>query len=190
MTIISRLHLLQIFLLIIHSVAASAQTSKQKAGTQDGKTYNSLLPTQGELQGDSTAKTTQVKEGTVVKNGVSYRVFKSGTGAIYLPAFDHFSTSDLEKSLCTKGDPSKENANVLLESNYEITENVKIYGALIVNTIKKKCDGATEEKNTARANPSLDLEIGVQREKKGPNKRTDKIYNRNLGPNINFKSEF
>jgi hypothetical protein len=166
--------------------AAKDNESIKKSNEQH---YHSLLPQPGELPPTVPSAIDAVKEGFLIKHGIKYRVFRSDSGAIYLPTLERITAADIEKSLCLGNEGGTDREKVIMEANVNIKEDFKLYSAIIMNTIKTKCGGhVVQQPVGASATPAL--EIGLEKETKGPVKRTYKIYNRNLAPNIGFRSEF
>ena len=164
---------------------------------------NVLDPSQYLIEKEFERHDRRVQEGlkyhVIQQRGVKYLKVAEGSSAILVPMVNEKVTvNQLELSQCV---PSYTAPEALVEraTAAKILQNLNsrltLYGELIVKTVRKKCGpGGYEhaaEKRRTPLNPDPALDFGLEWDgSKGRQKETYRIYNRNLGPNLNFEKEF
>jgi len=131
--------------------------------------------------------------GVVMKDGAKYRKFESRFGSIIVLDTAKLSPHDIERALCVPGmapgiSETSDSTLVQAEVKAGSGSDWKGYVALIQQTIKSKCDGSVPM--TTGVNPHLDLGVSRSIKDKNGDDTEIRVFNRDLGPNLNFGAHF
>lgn len=135
----------------------------------------------------------QLDQRVFIIEGRRYRKFESGSGAIYVLDHKQLSEHDFETAQCASNvgpatEISDEPAVVGVEKSLGSDQDWKVYTAVIQQTIQSRCDGRSIP--PVRVNPQLELGIShTVNQSHGANTEY-RIFNRNLGLNVNLGINF
>lgn len=122
-------------------------------------------------------------------DGAPYLRLASPHGNLYLPKTGDLTEGDVRRGLCgaafSDGDL---NAAAVALVDTEVLKKVKIYAALIVDTISLRCNSGDPKPESIPLNSSA--EIGVKWQGSGRDPTTYSIFNSNLAPNIGMRADF
>lgn len=124
----------------------------------------------------------------VERDGIQYRKFSNSFGSILLPRMISLNEIELEKAVCRTRGADKDLIKLEKPINSSDQSGIRLYASVVIETIEKKCAGLA--KTEGNSNPKSALELGIEFESKGSNPTKYKIYNKDLGPNLNFNSNF
>jgi hypothetical protein len=131
--------------------------------------------------------------GIVTREGVKYRKFESRFGSVLILDSTRLSRHEIENAMCVPGMPSGTSQTMdstLTRAETEVSRDGdwKAYAALIQQTIRSKCDGTVPM--AANVFPHLDLGLSHSSKDKDGVDTEYKLFNRDLGPNLNFGARF
>lgn len=132
----------------------------------------------------------EIDQDTVLIDGLKYRRFRTGRGAIVVPDAWKLSESDFEKAFCASRAESNSNRElpmVKAEAELDSEIELKVFAELIQKTIREKCQGG--ESNPVQFHPNLDLGVSFRPKSKSSAIKKYKVFNRGLGPNLFFGAD-
>lgn len=168
------------FILIFFVLFKTGYGQHASKSTSSISSIQEFLPSVQDLQrNDQHPVKAKLEEGEVVIDGARYRAFKSKFGTIYLPRLHYFSLSDVELARCTKADfersvvEEKRRNNIgnlqpgtkeipIFEISKVTSRGIKVYGKLLLQTIKKACGEVDYGRKVIPIN--ISPEVGVSYE--------------------------
>jgi len=130
-----------------------------------------------------------------VIDGVKYRKFKNEFGSLYVPLKLGLTEKEMEQSFCSDRIEKRGKHSVsIIKADKKLINEVKFYVELIQKTIKEKCRGSSsatsDHHQEEQISLSPELELGFSKEIKNKSVKKIKIFNKNLGTNLNFGLDF
>lgn len=134
-----------------------------------------------------------IDAGSAFIDGVRYRKFTQGTATILVPTFWSLAAEDFERATCanrTSGENvGGERAIVRAELAQGASRDAQPYVELIQQTIRTRCFGDTRLHAVA-VDPHLDVGVTIPTSPDSPLSQRVKLFNRDLGKNLNLGIDF
>lgn len=159
----------------------------QNKDPYDPKDYlnNKVMTNQPDMVPAASGNGGAFSESTITIGGKQYRRFQTQGGFLTVPYTSNVSPDDIRRGdVNCDGFMGEEVYGVeVAKADTKVANKTSGYVAVVAETVRDRC-------GRVQGNTTGNLDIGVSKDGEGKTPTKTKIFNRNLGPNINLQHDF